>query len=147
MKWNFTGNPEIDTEIDTVDFQQAFLKILVLKYLDGKDGRFDADPMGVILAKQDWIGTEATCLSKLCEDYEITDNANDYVLSNDIETWLKEKKVGISMKRFGMDMKLYCVKNKLENVVSKLKKLRGKPRQVWTGIKLISENDDNDNDD
>lgn len=140
-----TGDPEIDTEIDSIEFQQAFLKILVLKYLDGKNGQFDADPLGVIAAKQDWIGTEATCLSKLCEDYEITDNADDYALSSDIENWIKENKIGISMKRFGMDMKLHCVRNKYVNVASKVKKINGKTPQVWVGIKKIQDIHNSDN--
>ena len=108
--------------------------------------KYDNDPLGVIQAKNDWIGTEATCLSQFCEDYEITDDPNDYVLSNDIETWIKEKKLGISMKRFGMDLKLYIVKNKLENSESKVKKTNGKTKQAWFGIKVIIETFDDPDD-
>jgi phage/plasmid-associated DNA primase len=140
-----TGDPLIDEEIETVEFQRAFVRILVEKYLEGKDGRFNNDPEKVVAAKQDWIGEEATCLAKFCEDYEITDSPDDYIPSNEIENWLKEKKIGISMKRFGMDMKLNIVKNKWINVETKDKKISGKARKVWFGVKRICETFDGDN--
>ena len=138
------GDPEIDSEIDTLRFQQAFVKVLILKYLDGQDGRFNDDPMEVIQAKQDWIGEEANCLALLQKDYEITNDPEDYVLSSEIKEWITQKKIGITMKRFGMDMKLYCCKNKLENVLSKDKKRNGKCQQAWCGIRYIRESYDCD---
>ena len=132
-----TGDSGIDEEINTIEFQQAFVRLLVLKYIEGKEGLYKTDPIGVIAAKQDWIGEEATCLSKLEQDYEITDNENDYVLSSELEEWIKTNKIGITMKRFGMDMKLHCVRNNFVNVINKLKKVRGKGTQVWFGIKRI----------
>ncbi len=39
-------------------------------------------------------------------------------------------------------MKKYLKINNLEGVVNKLKKVKGKPIQVWIGIKLIEECDD-----
>lgn len=133
------GDPEIDAEIETVEFQQAFLQSLVWIYIKGQSGCYDKDPEGVISAKQDWIEDKATCIEKFCEDYDITDKEDDFVYSTDVEAWLKEKRLGVSMKKFGMDMKQYIVKNKLVNVCNKLKKIGGKARQVWFGVKLINE--------
>lgn len=138
------GDSGIDTEIDTIEFQRAFVRILIEKYLDGKDGRYNDDPNEVVSAKQDWIGEEATCLSKFELDYTITDNEEDYVLSTQIEEWLKIKNTGISMKRFAMDMKLHCVQKNLKNVSNRQKKVGGKNRQVWIGIKTFMDECDTD---
>jgi hypothetical protein len=135
------ADPNIDAEIDTIKFQQAFVRVLVMQYIKGKKGKFDTAPGEVLNAKKDWIGTEATCLNKFTIDYKITNQESDYVRSSEIEAWLVEKKTGVSMKRFGMDMKQYTTKNKLANVISKPKKINGKTVQVWYGIKLITEID------
>lgn len=137
----------INVEVDTLKFKEAFIRLLIHKYLDGRDGRFNTDPNGVVSAKKDWIGEDANYLYKFLEDYKITDNPDDYVVSSDIKSWLTANKLGISMKRFGMDMKLYSTQNKLKSILSKGKKIRGKTLQVWTGIKRIEENYDFDEED
>ena len=63
-----------------------------------------------IQAKKDWFGDEIGCLPVFLEEYEITDNANDYVISSEIQEWLEEKKIGITMKKFGMEIKRYILK-------------------------------------
>jgi phage/plasmid-associated DNA primase len=138
------GDAGIDEEIDTIEFQQAFVRILIEKYLDGKDGRFDVDPKQIVAAKQDWIGEEASCLSKFQEDYKITDDENDWVRSSEIEEWLKNKNLGISMKRFAKDMKLHCVQKHYKNVMSKQKKAGGLNRWSWFGIRRLRETDESD---
>jgi phage/plasmid-associated DNA primase len=140
------GDSGIDEEIDTIKFQRAFVRILILQYLDGKDGRFNFDPIAVIAAKKDWIGEEATCLSKFQEDFRITDDENDFIRSSEIEDWLKYKNLGISMKRFGKDMKLHSVQRKYNNVKNGQKKVGGRNVQVWLGIKRIGADDEDETD-
>jgi hypothetical protein len=135
------ADPNIDAEINTIEFQQAFVRVLVYQYHKGKSARFDECPSGVLTAKKDWIGTEVTCLSRFLEDYEITNDVSDYIRSSEIEGWLVQKKTGVSMKRFTMDMKQHTIKNKLVNVVSNQKKISGKPVRILCGIKRIPENE------
>ena len=72
------------------------------------------------------------------EEYEITDNLNDYVISFEIQEWLEEKKIGITMKKFGMEIKKYIIKNNLKNVRSDIKKINGICKKLWVGIKNLS---------
>jgi hypothetical protein len=68
----------------------------------------------------------------------ILDNANDYVISSEIQEWLEEKKIEITMKKFGMEIKRYILKNNLRNIRSENKKMNGISKKVWFGIKNIS---------
>ena len=103
------------------------------------NGEFKNEPNGVIQAKKDWFGDEIGCLPVFLEEYEITDNANDYVISSEIQEWLEEKKIGITMKKFGMEIKRYILKNNLRNVRSDVKRICGINKNIWIGIKYLSE--------
>ena len=72
--------------------------------------------------------------------FELSDNINDYVLSREIQDWLQEKNIGISMKKFGMEINKYIIINNLKNVRNYVKSINGKSKQVWFGIKYVSNN-------
>jgi hypothetical protein len=97
----------------------------------------------MIQAKEDWIGSEVGCIPAFLRDYEITNNENDYVRSNEIQEWIERGKFGITMKKFGMEMKQHAMKNRLNCVLSCPKKINGKTVQIWSGIKYINETLDN----
>jgi len=71
--------------------------------------------------------------------FELSDNINDYILSSEIQEWLNEKNIGISMKKFGMEMKKYIIINNLKNIKNDAKSINGKSKQVWIGIKYMSD--------
>ena len=71
------------------------------------------------------------------EDYEITDDENDFVASKVMQDWLKEKHLGISFVAFTKDIKKYCVLNNFDNVNSNNKKICGKVIKAWFGIRAI----------
>ncbi len=129
-KKRFVSDPENDDELQKDDniynelktkrFQRVFIGILIRE---------------VIKAKDEWIETGNNCIDTFLEEFEITNDEKDFVPSNDISEWIKEKNLGISAKKFGMEIKAYCKKNNFENVVSKLKKINGKTSQCWFGVK------------
>ena len=138
----------IDNEIDTDNFRDAFQLILFDAYLNYiKSGKIEIEPDEVKNNKKDWVGdgAENKTINKFLENFEITDNVNHFTLSKDIEMWLTNEKIGITMTKFSMELKKYCKLKKYENIESKVKKLGGKAKQVWIGIKSI--NNDNDSDD
>ena len=77
------------------------------------------------------------------EDYEITNNDNDFVRSEDITYWLTNSNDGIS---FSLEFNKHCAINKFDNVVSKNKKIGGKVIKVWSGLRAfgseVNEEDD-----
>jgi phage/plasmid-associated DNA primase len=132
----------LDNEMATLKFQTAFVNLLVKIYTDFiKNGNIEYEPEEVINAKKDWIGDdkEHSIIGKLLNDYEITDNIHDYVTSEDLKYWLKSIKSDISSKKLGIELKRYCNINEFSNVESKTKSISGKKCCCWSGIKLIQE--------
>ena len=80
---------------------------------------------------------ETTCnyIEKFLESFEITNIDTDFVRSRDIEEWIKEEKLGITMTKFAIELKKYIAMKGITNVVNKQKKLDGKGVMCWIGIK------------
>jgi hypothetical protein len=84
-------------------------------------------------------------IENLLKNYEITNNKEDFVLSTDLQEWVKDK--GITTKtgkiksnnitKLGRDINKYAEINKMTNVGTKVKKIAGKSTNVWIGIKMI----------
>ena len=136
------ADPELENEIKTLEFQQAFVGLLIQYYTFHNN---DSEPIEVITAKKDWVNEDKNVIESFKNDFEITNNESDFIASNTIENWINDKKLGITMKKFGMEMRKYIVINKLEKVDNKVKKINGKGIQVWFGIKAIQEVFDEDN--
>jgi hypothetical protein len=127
----------IDAEIATPEFQRKFVGVLIHAYVKGDF----TEPDEVKNCKRDWIDESECCvIKKLLLDYEITNLNEDYVMSNDLQDWIDNNKLGLTMKKFGMELKKYCCLRKFENVNSVDKKVSGKTKKVWIGLKLIKEN-------
>jgi len=129
----------IESELETDLFKRVFVGLLVKRYLKYlNDGMVEPECNEVIRAKCDWIGddNEVSFVSKFQEEFTITNNADDFVESSDIEEWIKRQKFGITMKKFGMELKKFCAIHKNECVYVKVKKINGKAKNVWVGIKL-----------
>ena len=69
------------------------------------------------------------------EEFEITNNKNDFVKSSDIIQWNIEKNNGTHMSKFSYIIKNYCTKRNFNNIMSKSKKIEGKTIQCWIAIK------------
>ena len=127
----------IDVEINNLHFQRCFIEIFIRQYYKGRHNEFKIEPPEVTQAKEEWIGTDIGCMSTFLQEYEITNNDNDFVRSSEIQEWLELGKYGITMKKFGMEMKQHTLKHKLDNVKSDVKKINGKLIRIWSGIKNI----------
>jgi phage/plasmid-associated DNA primase len=130
----------IEIELKTLKFQKAFVGLLIHQYTCYNH---NIEPIDVINAKKEWINEDKGIVETFKRDFEITNNENDFVTSNNIEEWINSKKLGISMKKFGMEMKKYITIHKLDNVENKVKKINGKGVQAWFGIQKILEDTEN----
>jgi hypothetical protein len=65
----------------------------------------------------------------------LSNNKEDFVLSTDLQDWLKGK--GVTITKLGRDINKYAEINKMANVSTTKKKLAGKSTNVWCGIKII----------
>ena len=129
----------IKQEIKTLRFQRVFMGLLIRSYdtFHTDNNRVETEPAEVLAAKDEWVGKGSSPIESFFEDFEVTNNPDDYVRSKDIEEWLVQKQLGITMKKFGAEMKKYSIIHKKENVDSKNKKLNGKVVKVWFGLKNI----------
>jgi hypothetical protein len=85
----------IKQEIKTLRFQRVLVGLMIQTYIDGNF----TEPEELKLCKKGWIDeTDCNFVEKFKEDYEITNDKNDFVYSNEIEGWVKSKDFGITMK-------------------------------------------------
>ena len=94
-----------------------------------------------MISKEQWIEQDkpASIIENFKNDFELTNNITDFVISQSIEQWIDRNKLKISMTKFGMELNKYCKINKLENINTITKKIKGKCVRVRTGIKEILE--------
>ncbi len=128
----------IGEEIKTPEFQNAFIMMLMQAYTEFKTNGEPQEPEDVINGKKEWIVETGDDMDKFLENFEITNDENDFLPTEEISNWLREAKIGITSVKMGIEIKKYCKKNKLDNVVSKMKRVAGKSIRGWTGVKEMS---------
>ena len=130
----------IGEEIKTVEFQKAFIELLIYHYLEYHELQPEI-PLQVINSKKEWTNSSETDpMTMFLEEFVITNDVKDFVESSYLKQWLSNKKVGISMEKFAKDLKKYCVLNGKDSIDNKMKKVNGKSQRCWFGIKLFSYN-------
>ena len=123
-------------EMKTLHFQQHFVGLLLRSYASMISEGLPSIPESVLQAKSNWVENSDGIIADFAKNFDITNCADDFVVSNDIQEYIKTNGVGVSMTKFGMEMKRYCTIKKLTHVGSICKKIGGKCVQVWTGIKM-----------
>lgn len=133
----------IENEMKTLQFQRVFIGLLIKQYIQYNNMKIKPDePEEVKDAKREWIEPENNIVESLLNDFEITNNPEDYIKSQDLQDWINSNNKGISIKRLAIDLKKYITKKKLDNVVNKVKKIGGKSNICWFGIKKSYECED-----
>jgi hypothetical protein len=136
-------NPDLHSDIATDSFRQAFLRLLFRSYYSfHSNGRVESVPDIIYENTKEVVGCEANVVDTWLCNYEITNNPDDFVLSSDIQKWLDEEKLGITIKKFTMELKRYCLLKNITGVVSKDKKIQGKSVKVWSGCRVPSTDDE-----
>lgn len=130
----------IDNEIMTDDFKNAFLMMFLKRYVDFKENGDIDEPEEVINGKKEWIEETGNNIDLFLNDFEITNNEEDFILSEDIKIWTDDKKLHISSTKIAMEIKKYCKKNNYNNVINKVKKVNKRSIMAWFGIKAITDN-------
>jgi hypothetical protein len=89
----------IKQEIKTLRFQRVFMGLLIRSYdtFHTDNNRVETEPAEVLAAKDEWVGKGSSPIESFFEDFEVTNNPDDYVRSKDIEEWLVQKQLGITM--------------------------------------------------
>lgn len=133
MEDELLKDPHLTEEMNTPEFQFNFIGMLIRAY----ETKGMEKPDACNQAKKDWVEQDIGALPAFLQDFEITNNIEDKTPSCDINDWLLDKKLGITMKKLGMELKPYLIKNNFDMVENKFVSIRGKKQQAWTGIKQI----------
>jgi hypothetical protein len=137
-EFELQADSNIQNEILTERFQNVFVGLLIREYMwFGAAGFIETEPEEAILAKAEWIEESSSFVQRFELDYEFTDDEKDFVQSGEIESWIETQKLGISITKFGVDINKHAKINNFTNVISKNKKINGKVRKAWFGIKRI----------
>ena len=135
----------IKEELKTLRFQKCFVGILIKAHMEFMgNNKVQFEPDCVKNSKKNLIEstTDKNPLNILLRDYEITNILTDFVKSKDLQDWINEKKLGISITKLGRELNKYATINKLENLHNLDKKIAGKTNKVWIGIKEREEDCD-----
>ena len=87
--------------------------------------------------KESWIGRETSIsfVDHFLFDFDITDSEEDFVKSSEINEWIIEQDLGITVQKFTNELKKHCILNNFTNVKNKVKKDNGRTFHVWYGVK------------
>tara|TARA_R110000782_G_scaffold170839_3_gene262575 strand:+ start:25 stop:1182 length:1158 start_codon:yes stop_codon:yes gene_type:complete len=142
-EYEMEKDSELESYIKTLEFKRVFMGILINQYLSFvEDGRKEIEPTELKKCSRDVLGTNSNLIETFKNEYELTDNSEDFVISNDIEQWLKNNGMKVSMMKFGMELKKHACLSKMNNVMPHKKRVGGKTKQCWLGIKRIEEIDE-----
>lgn len=131
---------EFCESVKTPLFSLRLLNILVQAYIDFlKNG--EVEPEKVLLQNSDWGGDDMDAVKVFLDEYEFTNSADNYVVSADINEWVKTQKLGISVKKLKVELVRHFIKNNIEydKFDSMRKTVGGRTVRVWTGLKYRCE--------
>lgn len=130
-------DPNLCKEMDTIAFQLNFLGMLIHENKIYHHLGPMKKPEACLNAKKDWVSQEVGCLPAFFESFEITNDEADKVPSTEIDEWLKDSKLEISIKKLSIDLKKHTEKGGFDKVESKVVSIGGKKLRAWVGIKRL----------
>jgi hypothetical protein len=132
---------KLDAELKTLRFQRCFVGILIWEYYQFMLNGEVEDPAEVIAAKKDWVGDDSNYLQQFRNEFDITNNKDDFISSARIEEWIKSNNLGITMKKFGLDITKECKLKSYDEVKTSIKSIGGKKVRGWFGLKELSDSE------
>lgn len=128
----------LESEIQTARFRQAFLRLLFQDYTTfHSNGRVEEELEEIKEAVLAVVGTETNIIDSFKTEYEITNDPEDFVPSSVIDQWLTDSKKAISMTKLGMELNRYAKIHSLSNLHNKYKKINKKTVSCWFGVKAL----------
>ena len=139
-EYELKKDTNLDNEMKTVLFQRCFIEILIKSYLEYQErGSVAIEPIEITESRNDWLGAEEETdyILRFQQEYKITNDAENFVKSDDISSWNTRTNGGTTYKKFINDLKNHCKKNSFSNVYSDKKMVGGKRATYWFGIESI----------
>jgi hypothetical protein len=93
---------------------------------------------GITEEQKEEVVQENVIMGCILRGFILTNDKNDYTTSENIQKWIEDNNMNISMIKFGKEITEYCTTNDLKNIIKKDKKINGKATKVWFGIRSLS---------
>ena len=133
----------LDAEIQTDRFRMNFVSLLFSTYKTWLEGGCSTyEPPCVKESVKEVVNDDGDLWEMFPKDFEVTQKHEDIVTSKEIQDWLEEKRMRMSMKKFASELKRQCVIKGWQNIVSDEKKINKKNTSIWRGIKRIKEEEE-----
>ena len=129
-------------ELELPRFQRCFVGMLLQSHLEYVlNNKVETEPDTVRNSKKELveITTDINFITGFLRDYEITGKADDFISNADVDRWIKENGVGISLTKFSRDIKKHCFLHNIKGVENVIKKRMGKTVRGYVGICTNSE--------
>jgi len=144
------GNPDellidegLKNEIITEKFRLAFMSLLMQAYKTFvKNKLVEFEPVEIKKAFISTFGHIEDYITTFCNEFEFTDNAEDFLSNDDINEWIKNNKLAITSTKMSREINKYIEKKGFTCVEIKIKKIGGKCLRGWIGIKERENNND-----
>ena len=135
------ADPNVDWEINTSNFKLKFINLLMSEYKNFLEME-DIEPPEIAIWNEKWfkVSKDAT-IADFLEYYEITGNSDDFIPSKEIQSWIDDNKLKISITKLAGEFNKYCAINKLETKTGCRKKYGSRTVCGWTGIRWIPEHE------
>lgn len=128
--YELKADPNTDSEIETIQFRQALFNILVDTY-----HLKPSEPQELVENAKDWFNlTDGGILDDFTADYDITNDPNDFVSSEELQRWTENNSRGYSFKKFLKELSTFSAR--YPNVKKK-QQTNGARRRGFSGIKRI----------
>jgi phage/plasmid-associated DNA primase len=132
--YELQADPNTTREIETLRFKQALFNILVEAY-----HQQPPEPKELSENTKDWFNiTDGGVMDDFADDYDITNDPNDFVSSEELQRWTDNNERGYSFKKFLKELTTYTAR--YPNVKKK-QQTSGARRRGYSGIKKIQRDD------
>lgn len=125
---------QIEKEIQTIKFQQSFIRLMIRSYSNFKQNGEMKKPEKVLYAMKEWIAQDSDIMATFTNDFEFVEN--EFTPSSVIKEWIKTRGLGMSDVKIAKEIKEYA-SMKGYVIDNKVKKVDGKGCMVWFGIKEL----------
>jgi len=107
-------DPEFISKQKSPRFQMCLRQVLFDAYAEFiSGGSIDIDPADSDESKDEWVQENLFTVGAFLSEYELTDDFEDYVKTEDITGWLKDYKMNISIQRMVFGLKPHVHKMKI----------------------------------
>ena len=137
-KYELLADPNIKQEIKT----ERFRKCLVYIFLEAHrlfviGGRIEPNYSSIDVDNEHIENSDRNSINQFKNAFEITNNVDDFILSTDLDTWVKSSGLQKSKVKFLKELNRHCDLSGFSNVIQRNHRLNKKQTRVWIGIKPI----------